>query len=73
VLFQLAAFAYNGLRLLSQLGLKGEIAPIRNPAKRRRIKTVFQEMMYRAATFVEMHAGSRWTSVETSGSATFFL
>ena len=51
----LATFAYNCLRLLGQLGLTGEIAPIRHPAKRRRLKTVLQEVMYRAAKFV-MHA-----------------
>lgn len=49
----LAAFAYNGLRLIGQLGLTGDISPIRHPAKRRRIKTVLQEVMYRAAKFVE--------------------
>jgi hypothetical protein len=48
----LAAFAYNCLRLLGQIGLTGEIAPIRHPARRRRIKTVLQEIMYRAAKFV---------------------
>ncbi len=48
----LASFAYNCLRLLGQLGLTGEIAPIRHPAKRRRLKTVLQEVMYRAAKFV---------------------
>jgi hypothetical protein len=42
----LASFAYNCLRLLGQLGLTGEIAPIRHPAKRRRLKTVLQEIMY---------------------------
>jgi hypothetical protein len=51
-LLHLAAFAYNCLRLLGQLGLTGEIAPVRHPAKRRRIKTVLQEVMYRAAKFV---------------------
>ena len=34
----LAAFAYNCLRLIGQLGLTGELSPIRHPAKRRRIK-----------------------------------
>jgi len=52
VILHLAAFAYNCLRLLGQIGLTGEIAPIRHPAKRRRIKTVLQEIMYRAAKFV---------------------
>ena len=49
----LAAFAYNCLRLIGQLGLTSELSPIRHPAKRRRIKTVLQEVMYRAAKFVE--------------------
>lgn len=53
----LGAFVYNCLRLIGQLGLTGEIAPIRHPAKRRRLKTVLQEIMYRAAKFVE-HARS---------------
>ncbi len=42
----------NCLRLLGQLGLTGEIAPIHHPAKRRRIRTVLQENMYPAAKFV---------------------
>lgn len=63
VLLHLAAFAYNCLRLLGQLGLTGEIAPIRHPAKRRRIKTVLQEIMYRAAKLV---AHARRLTLETS-------
>ena len=51
-ILHLASFAYNCLRLLGQLGLTGEIAPIRHPAKRRRLKTVLQEIMYRAAKFI---------------------
>jgi hypothetical protein len=51
-ILHLGAFAYNCLRLIGQLGLTGEIAPIRHPAKRRRLKTVLQEIMYRAAKFV---------------------
>ena len=51
-LLHLASFAYNCLRLLGQLGLTGKLAPIRHPAKRRRLKTVLQEIMYRAAKFV---------------------
>jgi hypothetical protein len=48
----LAAFAYNRLRLLGQQGLTGKIVPLRHPAKRRRLKMVLQEVMYRAAKFV---------------------
>jgi len=51
-LLHLGSFAYNGLRLIGQLGLTGEIAPIRHPAKRRRLKTVLQEIIYRAAQCV---------------------
>jgi hypothetical protein len=54
-ILHLASFAYNCLRLLGQLGLTGEIAPVRHPAKRRRLKTVLQEIMYRAAKFA-IHA-----------------
>ena len=33
------AYAYNGLRLIGQLGLTSELAPVRHPVKRRQIKT----------------------------------
>lgn len=56
-ILHLAAFAYNCLRLIGQLGLTGEIAPVRHPAKRRRIRTVLQEIMYRAAKFIEHARG----------------
>jgi hypothetical protein len=52
-ILHIGAFAYNFLRLLGQLGLTGEIAPIRHPANRTRLKTVLQEIVYRAAKFVE--------------------
>ncbi|MDT0499300.1 IS1380 family transposase, partial [Algiphilus sp. W345] len=52
-ILHLAMFAYNCLRLLGQLGLTGAIAPVRHPAKRRRLKTVLQEIMYRAARVIE--------------------
>jgi hypothetical protein len=48
----LASFAYNCLRLLGQLGPTGKIASIRHPAKRRRLKTVLQEIIYPGARFV---------------------
>ena len=51
-ILHLGSFAYNCLRLIGQLGLRGEITPIRHPAKRRRLKTVLQEIIYRAAQFV---------------------
>ena len=52
-ILHLAMFAYNCLRLLGQLGLTGKISPVRHPAKRRRLKTVLQEIMNRAAKYVE--------------------
>jgi hypothetical protein len=47
-----AMLAYNGLRLIGQLGLTGELVPFRRLAKCRRLKTVWQELMYRAAQFI---------------------
>jgi hypothetical protein len=52
LILHLAMLAYNSLRLIGQLGLLGEFSPVRHPAKRRRIKTVLQEIMYRAAQFI---------------------
>lgn len=52
LILHLGMFAYNCLRLIGQLGLTGELAPVRHPAKRRRIRTVLQELMYRAAQFI---------------------
>jgi hypothetical protein len=48
-----AALSYNILRYIGQLGLLGEQSPVRHPAKRRRIKTVIQELMYLAARLIE--------------------
>jgi hypothetical protein len=56
----LGAFAYNCLRLLGQLGLTGEIAPIRHPAKRRRLKTVLQELFGCAESFASLRTATAW-------------
>jgi hypothetical protein len=48
----LGAFAYNVLRVIGQLGLLGEHTPVRHPAKRRRIRTVIQELIYLAARLI---------------------
>ena len=48
-----AALAYNILRYIGQLGLLGDKTPVRHAAKRRRIKTVIQELMYLAARLIE--------------------
>lgn len=47
-----AALAYNILRWIGQNGLIGPLSPIRHPAKRRRIRTVMQELMYLAARII---------------------
>jgi hypothetical protein len=49
---QLAALAMNILRLLGRQGLHGPDAPVRHAAKRRRIKTVIQELVHRAARLI---------------------
>jgi hypothetical protein len=55
---QLAAVAMNLLRLIGQYTLNHKDSPVRHKATRRRIKTVLQEMMYKAARMIH-HAG-RW-------------
>jgi Transposase DDE domain group 1 len=50
---RLAALAMNMLRLMGQRGLLGPDAPVRHAAKRRRIKTVMQELIYRAGRLIE--------------------
>jgi len=49
----LGTLAYNMLRYMGLEGLIGEKTPIRHPAKRRRIRTVMQELMYLAARWVK--------------------
>lgn len=48
----LGTFAYNILRAIGQMGLLGQFAPIRHPAKRRRIRTVIQELIYLAGRLI---------------------
>ena len=50
---QLAAVAMNILRLMGQSGLLGPDAPVRHAAKRRRLKTVMQELIYKAGRIIE--------------------
>ena len=54
-----AVLAYNILRWIGLVGLLREDAPVRHDAKRRRLKTVMQELMYVAARVVESGRGSR--------------
>ena len=69
---QLAAVAMNLLRIIGQNTLNEPDAPVRHAAKRRRIRTVMQEMMFKAARMIH-HAG-RWIlglSHSDSGFAVF--
>lgn len=69
---QLAAVAMNLLRLIGQNTLNEPDAPVRHTAQRRRIKTVMQEMMFKAARMIR-HAG-RWVlglGASDSGFAVF--
>jgi hypothetical protein len=52
LLMTLAAYSYNILRWIGLIGLLGDIAPVRHPAKRRRLKTVIQELITLAARLV---------------------
>jgi len=47
----LGSFVYNLLRWIGLAGLIGEGAPLRHPAKRRRLRTAMQELIYLAAKF----------------------
>jgi Transposase DDE domain group 1 len=49
---ELAALAMNILRLMGQNALLGPEAPVRHSAKRRRLKTVMQELIYRAGRLI---------------------
>jgi hypothetical protein len=49
---QLAAMAMNLLRLIGQHTLNEPGSPVRHKAKRRRIKTVLQELMFKAARVI---------------------
>jgi len=48
-----SVLAYNILRWIGQNGLLGSKSPKRHKAKRRRIKTVMQELMYVAARVIK--------------------
>lgn len=49
-------FAYNLLRVMGQESLREDDAPIRGNVKRRRVRTVIQNLIYMAARYVR-HAG----------------
>jgi len=52
LVLSLAGLAYNVLRLMGQSALLSEGAPVRHTAKRRRLKTVMQELIYVSAKLV---------------------
>ncbi len=52
LIMSLAVLTYNILRYIGQMGLLGEVSPVRHPAKRRRIKTVIQELIYMACRVI---------------------
>ena len=49
----LGTFTYNLLRWIGLVGLIGEGTPVRHQAKRRRVRTAMQELIYLAAKFHE--------------------
>jgi Transposase DDE domain group 1 len=53
LILALGGLSYNILRFIGQIGLVDGHTPVRHAAKRRRIKTVIQELMYRAARLVK--------------------
>ncbi len=48
----LGGFAYNILRFIGQTGLIAPLGLVRHSAKRRRLRTVIQELMYLAARLI---------------------
>jgi hypothetical protein len=53
LILTLGGLSYNILRAIGQLGLIDGEGPVRHAAKRRRIKTVIQELMYLAGRLVK--------------------
>jgi hypothetical protein len=53
LILSLAMLAYNVLRLIGQSALLSADAPVRHPAKRRRLKTVMQELITVSAKLVD--------------------
>lgn len=53
LVLECSVLTYNILRWIGQNGLTGEDAPLRHNAKRRRIKTVMQELIYLASRIME--------------------
>jgi len=56
LIMSLAAYSY---KILRWIGLLAEISPVRHAVKRRRLRPVIQELMYRVARVIR--CGRRWT------------
>jgi len=67
---QLAALAMNLLRMIGQNTLNEPDSPVRHSAKRRRIRTVMHEMMFKTARVIK-HAGRRILGLGKSDFAVF--
>jgi len=53
---------------MGQLGMTGELSPVRHPAKRRRLRTVLQELVHRAALVIHKWRGRSFSTLaRTSG------
>jgi len=50
--------SYNILRIIGQMTLTGDLMPSRHRSKRKRLRTVIEELMYLAARVV--HSGRQW-------------
>lgn len=53
LILSMGLFTYNILKWIGLAGLMGEDSPVRHKAKRRRVRTVMQELIYLAAHIVE--------------------
>ena len=53
LILTLGMFTYNILKWIGLVGLMGEDSPVRHKAKRRRVRTVMQELIYLAAHMYE--------------------
>ena len=52
LVLNMGMMAYNILKHIGLTGLLGDDAPVRHPAKRRRVRTVMQELMYIAVRLI---------------------
>nr|VFJ64649.1 MAG: Transposase DDE domain group 1 [Candidatus Kentron sp. DK] len=53
LILTMGAFVYNALKWIGLVGLMGKDSPVRHKAKRRRVRTVMQELIYVGAHIYE--------------------